>query len=151
MDGRPIRHASAEPHAVGALPVAMIEPTRVAALMPHSRRSCADDTGSSAASVPAVRLASEVLAAHEERRAAPAAPEHHENVVHAQQRSPPALHRRPQLAGLPIAPLGRPAAGRRCLPHHAAAATVKEFGEEIWVQVPPCMHEHARNIGFRRT
>ncbi len=39
------------------------------------------DPGSSAASVPAVRLASVVLAAHEERRAAPAAPEHHENLV----------------------------------------------------------------------
>jgi hypothetical protein len=99
--GSVIRHASAQPHAVRALAVAMVKPARLAALMPHSRCSCADDTGRRAASVPAVRLASVVLAAHEERRAAPAAPDHHKNLVHAQQRSPPPVHRRPELTGPP--------------------------------------------------
>src|SRR5690242_6861491 len=80
-----IRHASAQPHAVGALPVAMVEPACVAALMPHSRRSYADGTGGRAAGVPAVRLAAVVLAAREERRAAPAAPKHHKNIIHAPQ------------------------------------------------------------------
>ncbi len=123
-----IRHASAQPHAVGTLAVAMVKPARLAALMPHSRCSCADDTGRRAASVPAVRLASEVLAADEEQRAAPAAPEHHENVVHAQQRSPPALHRRSRLAGLPVAP--RPPGGvGATLP---TAPRRRSDGEGIW-------------------
>lgn len=43
--GSVIRHPSAQPHAVGALAVAMVKPARLAALMPHSRCSCADDTG----------------------------------------------------------------------------------------------------------
>ncbi len=53
-----IRHASAQPHAVGALSIAMIQPILVTALVPHSRRPCADNAGGGAANVPAVRLAS---------------------------------------------------------------------------------------------
>jgi hypothetical protein len=124
-----IRHATALPHAVGALPIAMIQPTRVAALVPLPRSSCADNAGSGAAGVPAVRLASVVLAAHEERGAAPAAREHHESVVHAHGS---VVHRLstggPQLAGLPLDHL--PPSAPRCLPHHAATAMVKEFGDE---------------------
>jgi hypothetical protein len=77
-----IRHARAAPHAVGALSIAMIQQTLATALVPHSRRPCADNAGGSAANVPAVRLASVVLAAHEEQGAASAAGEHHESVVH---------------------------------------------------------------------
>lgn len=64
-----------------------------------------------------------VLTAHEERRATPTAAEHHENLVHAQQRSPRALHGRSQLAGLP---LDLPQ------PPWSVWAPVKELGEEIW-------------------
>ena len=131
--GSMIRHASPQPQAVGALPIAMVQPTEVAALVLPSRSSRADGTGSGAARVPAVRLASVVLLAHEERCAAPAAREHHENVLHAPQRSPPALHRRPQVAGLPPGPpsttgtgvAARPGAPRR---YDGQFRSVKKFG-----------------------
>ena len=125
-----IRHASAQPHAVGALPIAMVQPPLVAALVPHSRSPCADNAGSGAANAPAVRLASVLLAAHEEQRAASAAGEHHESVVHVRGS---VVHRLSTSADKsPVSPRPPAALWPRCLPHHAATATVKEFGEEIW-------------------
>jgi hypothetical protein len=125
-----IRHASAQPHAVGALPIAMVQPPLVAELVPHSRSPCADNAGSGAANAPAVRLASVLLAAHEEQRAASAAGEHHESVVHVRGS---VVHRLSTSADKsPVSPRPPAALWRRCLPHHAVTATVKEFGEEIW-------------------
>lgn len=106
--GTIIRHASALPHAVGTLPIAMIQSSLFAALMTQSCSPRAGDAGSGAAGASAVHLASVVLGAHEELRAAPLAGEHHENLVHTRQPSPPAFGRRSQVAGAPIAWLALP-------------------------------------------